>query len=216
MIVRALHAGWSDVNALQAQQAFNARIRTGQTMDAATLARARGLLEIALEWNPDNAFAVESMSLMHQLGAQLPGVGYLERQQHLDSALAYALRDVALRPTSGYAYSLVAVAKLMRGQRDSTYRKALFWAAHYAPWEPRVQQSIIEAGSEGWESLDEASRELVRQSVTRALQAYPDESVAFLLAHRWQLPNCEDLRVAIPRLCAANAGRFVPIQPGAK
>ena len=166
-----------------------------------------------VEWNPENGSAHENLMVVHRMALALPDLGFIERDQHVNAALGHALRAAALRPTSGYAYSLVALAKQTRGQRDSIFRKALSQAAQYGPWEPVVQKNIIDAGSQGWEALDESARDAVRQTIVRAQEAYPEGTKAFLVARRWSLPNCTELRVRVIGLCPGQAGAIVQTPP---
>ena len=205
-------SGWADFNALEAEQSINMRIRFGLPIDRSALEHAQASLEIAIAHNPGNGSAHENLSVVHRMIVGLPNLGFAERDQHLNAALAYALKAAEIRPTSGYAYSLVAVTKQMRGQRDAIFRKALAKAASFGPWEPGVQNNIIEAGSQGWETLDDATRDVVRQTVVRALQAYPEQAATFLLARRWMLPNCESLGVSIPGLCPGRGERAMATQ----
>ena len=162
---------------------------------------ARALLETALGWNPANSSAHENLALVHRMRLGLPNLNLAERQDALDLALKHILRATALRPTSGYAYSLAAQIKQLRGERDDLFFKALMMAVKYGPWEPGVQENVIETGSRAWDALRPAERDAVRQTILRALQVRPEETRAFLLARRWILPNCEELAIKLPDLC---------------
>jgi len=212
VMMRAAQSGWADFNALQAEQLVNLRIKDGQAMDGMLLARAQALLETAVAWNPGNGSAHENLVVVHRMALLLPDIGFAERDQHVNAALTHALKAAVLRPTSGYAYSLVALAKQTRGQRDSVFRQALSQAARFGPWEPGVQKNIIDAGSQGWEALDEPGREVVRLTIVRTQEAYPDDARTFLLARRWTLPNCTELRIPVAGICPGKAGTSSELQ----
>jgi hypothetical protein len=195
-------AGLSDLEVQQAGQLVNSRIEQKQPIDVDTLENARVLLESAIARNPDNGAAYQNLAIVHRLRLALPWRDLAERDEHLDAGLSTALKAVSLRPTSGYAYSVYAMAKQMRGERDNAFRQALARAAKYGPWEPGVQTNIIDAGFRTWDVLDEPMRDIVRHTVTRALQTQPDEAKAFLQAQKALLPRCEELRLHLTGLCA--------------
>jgi len=201
IVWRAFCIGCADFLAQDAQFSVNSRLERGLPLDAATLEGASELLERAIDWNPDNSSAHENLALVNRMRLGLPKLTLVERDDALNKALAHSLRAAALRPTSGYTYSLVAIIKQQRGERDAIFHKALRQAVRYAPWEPGVQDNVIEAGSRAWDALDGAEREAIRETVRRALQTRPAQAQAHLLALRWILPSCIDLAVSIPGLC---------------
>jgi len=195
-------AGLSDLEVQQAGQLINARIEQQRPLDIDTIEKARVLLESAISRNPDNGAAYQNLALMHQMRLALPWRDLLERDEHLNAGLNAALKAVSLRPTSGYAYSVYAMAKQLRGERDSAFRQALARAAKYGPWEPGVQSNIIDTGFRAWDVLDEPTRDIVRNTITRALRTQPTEAKAYLQAQKALLPRCIDLRLHVPGLCA--------------
>lgn len=195
-------AGLSDFDVLQAENLVNSRIEKRLPLDMATLERARVLLESAIVKNANNGAAYQNLALVHEMRVALPWRDLVERDEHLNAALSAALTAVSLRPTSGFAYSVYALAKQMRGEHDAAFRHALARAAKYGPWEPGVQSNIIDVGLRSWDALDEPARDVVRGTITRALQTQPNEIKVFLQARRALLPQCEELRVHIAGLCA--------------
>lgn len=201
-MLRSACAGLSDFDVLQAEHLVKLRIEQKQPLDIDTLESASVLLESAVAWNRDNGAAHQNLALVHGMRLALPLRGLVERDEHLNAGLGAALKAISLRPTSGFAYSVYAMAKQMRGDRDATFRQALARAAKYGPWEPGVQSNIIDVGLRAWDVLDEPTRDVVRHTITRALQTQPEETQAFLQARKTLLPRCEDLRVHIAGLCA--------------
>ena len=197
----AICFGVSDFNSLEAQYAVNSRIKQHVPIDAATLQKARETLESSLAWNPRNSSAHENIALVHRMRLGLPYLSLADRQEALDLALKHILRSAELRPTSGYTYSIVAQVKQLRGERDAIFHKALSQAVQYGPWEPGVQDNVMEVGARAWDILTERERDAVRQTIRRALEVRPDETKDFLIARRWILPNCADLKVRIPDIC---------------
>jgi Flp pilus assembly protein TadD len=199
---RSACAGWSDFSALEAEYLVNSRAQANQAVDLATIERARSLLESALASNPDNGAAHQNLAILYQMRLALPWSDLVERDRYLNTGLAHARRAVALRPTSGYAYSVYAIAKQLRGERDAGFRLALSHAAKYGPWEPGVQNNIMDVGLLAWNTLDEPSREVVRQTIGRALQSQPENAKTFLQARRSLLPACGELKVRLAGICA--------------
>lgn len=195
-------AGISDLNATEAGYLVNLRIEQNRPIDVATLDRAQAALETAIEWNPQNGVAYRNLALVHQMRLSLPLRDLVERDRHLNASVAAAARAVALQPTSGYNYSVYAIAKLLRGERDASFRQSLALAAKYGPWEPGVQVNIIDTGLRAWIDLDASARDVVRQTIGRALQSQPEKAAAALQARRAWLPDCKELGARIPALCA--------------
>jgi len=198
----SITAGISDFDATQAAFVVNSHLEQNRPLDIPTLERAQEGLEDAIRWNRINGVAYRNLALVHQMRLSLPWRDLAERDRHLNEGLTAAARAVAEQPTSGFAYSIFAAAKHLRGEHDAAFRRALALAAHYSPWEPGVQVNVIDTGLRAWIDLDEPTKDVVRQTIGRALESQPEQAIAALKARRDILPGCPALRVRIPGICA--------------
>lgn len=198
----SLTTGISDFKATEAAYVVNARIEQNRPLDGTTLDRSQEALQEAIRWNPRNGAAYRNLALVHQMRLSLPWRDLAERDRHLNEGLAAATQAIAEQPTSGFAYSIFATAKHLRGEHDAAFRRALALAAQYSPWEPGVQINVIDTGLRSWIDLDEPTRGVVRQTIRRALELQPEESMTALKARRDILPGCSALQLRIPGICA--------------
>lgn len=198
----ALDVGSADLATERARYELNSRLKARKAIDAALLNRADELLNQALKSNPSNGSAAEIKALVALRRSFLSETPFPDRVAALDDALLLLLKEAGLRPTSGYVYSLIALVKQQRGERDAVLRRALILAVRYGPYEPGVQENVIEVGLRAWNLLSETERDAVRQVIANSLEARPKEAADMFAAKRVLFPPCKELNMRIPKICA--------------
>ena len=123
-------------------------------------------------------------------------------------ALIHFREAAALRPTSPYAWTAVAVMKHRLGQVDEEFLQAFFSAMRLGPWEPRLQRITSDLGLILWDRLDARLRDEVRENWRRTAAWQADALVKLAISRGRERVLCkEPLEVLKKRLkCANEAG----------
>jgi tetratricopeptide (TPR) repeat protein len=199
--MQAGRIGWADYGSLEARFLVDQAGRDGRPLPILQWLRAHDQLQESLRWNAANPVFDEYLaSLYFMRGAAAPA-NSAEMNAFYDRALQHYLRAAALRPTSGYAHASVATVKFRLGQFDADFSRALVLASRYGPWEPAVQEQVIDAGLRTWPALSPEVREEVRGNLRRAYQVNEQRTREFLSVRKAVLPACAQLGMALPGIC---------------
>jgi hypothetical protein len=198
---KAAHIGWADFNSLEARYRVDQVARDGVPLNITAWLRTKDQLETSLDWDPDNPVYHEYLASLYFMRAASSREEPAATRAFYELALEQYLRTATLRPTSGYTHASVASVKFRLGQFDRDFSTALLLATKYGPWEPAVQEQVMEAGLPTWGALADGVRGAVRGNVRRALEMNPKRTREFLTAHKDVLPDCRQLQVAIPGIC---------------
>lgn len=203
VVTQACRTAIADFVSLEARFLVDQAGRDRIPLPIARWLRAEEQLEISRSWDGRNPVYEEYLANLYFMRA----VGYSpnsrEQQAFYETALEHYLRAAYLRPTSGYTHASIATVKFRLGQFDRDFALALVRASKYGPWERSVQEQVIDAGFRTWGGLTDAVRGEVRGTVWRAYQVNQKGTLDFLAARKAVLPDCRQLRLAIPEICPA-------------
>lgn len=127
-----------------------------QRSSVASLEKATAMQRLELA-----AWFDEHVPETHRLMANL--------ESDLQLQLGHFKRLARVRPQSGQVWADIFLARTSLGIIDDQTIEALGRANALGPWEPRVQETIINAGTGVWLSLDSAMRAQVIGSAKRSL-----------------------------------------------
>lgn len=142
---------------------------------AAPSARALRNLEASLRYSPRNAWALEMMGteqLRRARGYTQPIDAFNQRTAAL-SAKGFFHKALLERPTVPWVWANLALAKLQLREIDVELFQILRWADELGPWEPYVQNVVIEASLISWPRLEPTQREAVVRTMSRGAQRDP-------------------------------------------
>ena len=132
-------AAWSDASALQSRWLVNEwRDGSGPVFSLALWREAHADLQAALQTEPDNAQLLDDMGFLNAVRAQglgTPAIGSAEQalqQSLLADAVSHYRAATRLRPTFPYTWAYLALAKHLRGERDTEFWLAFDKALQYA------------------------------------------------------------------------------------
>ncbi len=83
------------------------------------------------------------------------------------AALETFRRLALLRPTSGYAWSNIALTRYMLGEVDVEFVLALEQTLRWAPWQPQLQLTGIQLALANWDLMPLSTQMLVLESIRR-------------------------------------------------
>jgi hypothetical protein len=149
---------------------------------AARSTRAMQNLETSLRHSPRNAWALEMMGAeqlrrARQYAQSGDALSALNARTAARSASAHFHQALLERPTSPFVWANLAISKLQLGEIDAELFQILQWADELGPWEPDVQNIVIEASLVGWSGLEPAQREAVVRTMLRGAQRNPGNIV---------------------------------------
>jgi hypothetical protein len=151
--------------------------------DAATRStRAVQHLETSLRHSPRNAWALEMMGteqlrLARRHARSGDALSALNARTAARSASAHLHQALLVRPTTPFVWANLALSKLQLGEIDAELFQILRWADELGPWEPDVQNIVIEASLRAWTGLEPAQREAVVRTMWRGAQRDPGNIV---------------------------------------
>lgn len=87
-----------------------------------------------------------------------------------EAALASFRQAALLRPTSGFAWTNIALTRHLLGRVDSEFAQALEQTMRWAPWHPQLQLLAIELGLATWQILDEPRQHRMAEAIRRQAQ----------------------------------------------
>lgn len=175
--------------------------RTYKPLDEGVLDAGKRRLEYAIEVNPADGNLRESLALVDYWRSGIPAKALADRVAALDNALLQSVAELSRRPSSAYGYSIYATIKRQRAERDTQMFQALRLALKYGPNEGTVQENVLDAGLRSWNLLSEPDRHLMTDTLSRAMQARPKETVEFLKARKPLLPGCSNLGLRVKEVC---------------
>jgi len=99
----------------------------------------------------------------------------------------FYLEAIRRRPSWGYAWANFAENRLLLGNSDGKFLRALEMAMALAPWEPLVQRKVAWMGMATWGKLPDPTRELVTENIRRIveLEDFSNEIVRFAIHYDW-------------------------------
>lgn len=140
-----------------------------------------GLRE-AIRLAPRDPALWESLGFAYDIGSRkfVPAGGW---SLYNDFALIHFRQAAALRPTSPYSWTGVAVMKYRLGQLDEEFRQAFSSAMRLGPWEPGLQLITSDIGLALWEKLDPPLKDEVRETWRRTALRQPEPLARLALAY---------------------------------
>ena len=155
-----------------------ASVTPATTATAARSARALQNLETSLRHSPRNAWALEMLGEEQLRQARhyaqssdiLGAFNARTAARSANSRLHQALLE---RPTAPSIWANLALSKLQLGEIDAELFQILRWADELGPWEPDVQNIVIEASLVSWAWLEPDQREAVVRTMLRGAQRNP-------------------------------------------
>ena len=149
---------------------------------AARSARAMQNLETSLRHSPRNAWTLEMMGVEQLRRARRyaqsgDALNALNARTAARSASAHFHQALLERPTTPFIWANLAVSKLQLGEIDAELFQILRWANELGPWEPDVQNIVIEASLVGWPGLEPVQQEAVVRTMWRGAQRDPGNIV---------------------------------------
>lgn len=147
-------------------------------------------LETAVTWNPLDADLLMRLARLYRWRAFDQRLSpKLARESHRQ-AILYVKGACRRRPASGLAWATLAVVKIAAGQSDQEMITALNRAMILGPWETQVQHQVVIAGIQAWHRLPDNTKQLVIETVDRALKDSRLSRIVLETAIRynWQAP----------------------------
>jgi len=164
----------------------------GNVRDVRQWDRAYSRLLLARRLNPLNAdYSADLGRLMEWRAWSQSPVSPEYVSARTDAEFFYT-EAIRARPGWGYAWANFAQNRLLRGQTDEDFFRALEMAVVRAPWEPRVLQQVAWMGMATWDELPIRMRPIVSEGIRRAveLENFPYEIVRLAVQYDW----LDDLR----------------------
>ncbi len=90
--------------------------------------------------------------------------------EKLEAARREVVQAVAARPGSGYAWSTLATLDYRLGETGTSFEKALVNAQRLAPYEPEVQQVIVDYGLAVIDEVQPSTRAAIERAVTAGMK----------------------------------------------
>ena len=138
----------------------------------------------AQDWYPaQNAAYAEQLGYMWQWRAYGVNPAMASTQEYQQQAIQAFRQATQLRPTWPYAWSGLAYAKLIAGEHDQEFSRAMQQAVHYGPSRIGVSRRIAEIGLISWPHMDLELRTLtLEQARSTARYGRSSRAQLFTLA----------------------------------
>jgi len=155
--------------------------------DAAQWNQAHSRLLMAHRLNPLNADYSANLGHLMEWRSWHASQGSREFTRDRANAEAFYLDAISRRPSWGYAWANFAENRLLQGNADEKFLRAMEMAMALAPWEPLVQRKIAWIGMATWEDLPHSTRELVRENIRRIveLEDFSTQIVRLAIHYDW-------------------------------
>ncbi len=157
-----------------------AKPTTAATAEAAAVRSARAMqnLETSLRHSPRNAWTLEMLGAEQLRQARRHAqsgdiLSALNARTAARSASTHFHQALLERPTTPFIWANLALSKLQLGEIDAELFQILRWADELGPWEPDVQNIVIEASLIGWAKMEPDQREAVVRTMLRGAQRDP-------------------------------------------
>jgi hypothetical protein len=138
-------------------------------------------LQQALKYDPDNPDYLTTAAVLTHRKA----VAYQADTEQFATLNREALQQyqhlLTLRPSWAPAWASIIAIKYDLWEYDEVMRSAIHNAARLAPWFKVNQHIILQAGYHGWPFIDDETREVVNQTLDRAMQLQPEETIILSL-----------------------------------
>jgi hypothetical protein len=195
--------GLGDLRATTART-FSANLaRYNEVRDPTLWARAHAGLNFARHVNPLNADYGASLGRLHQWQAWQQ-LRKTDARAYRHGALVTYRQTVSRRPTWAVAWMELAEAGALSVGMTPEVTNAFHRAAQLGPWERSVQRKTVWLGLAGWSRLAATERELVRNTVHRALLIDNDLKGMLVLARQYQwLDEFERIRTEVETASAS-------------
>ena len=122
---------------------------------------AEGAMQRGIAWYPaKNGAYAEQQGYMWQWRAYSANMTPANRKESQQNALQAFRQATQLRPTWPYAWSGLAYAKMVAGEHDQEFNRAMQQAVHYGPTRIGINRRVAEIGLISWPQLDAQLRAL--------------------------------------------------------
>ncbi|BCX82245.1 hypothetical protein MIT9_P1830 [Methylomarinovum caldicuralii] len=147
------------------------------------------LQQKAVSLAPDNAWALVNLArLNHWRHAFTNG-----RQPEIDRvSLQQLLRAAAAQPADARIWLAIATAHLHQGQVGSLFRQAVHHAFRLAPWETKLQWSLLRLLTAAYPYLKPKERTLLCTVLNHNLRLQPDRTRRYLLDSKIPAGRCSE------------------------
>lgn len=176
-------AGWiallmiSDSQAASAQKFLKDWQSQQRVPDEHEWQEAYAYINRALMLDSTNPNYLEKKAELYRWKALFSGNTLQERDTANRIALDQYRHILQLKPSwPNYWVGLIKV-KFALWEYDDEMDKALQNAAHYGPWFKHNQQTILKVGYQSWIYLDETTREVVNETLERAIKIQPHKTI---------------------------------------
>jgi hypothetical protein len=92
-----------------------------------------------------------------------------------DLAISDLSRALQQRPTSPYSWASLVEALYRKGDTGRRFEQAFQYAAEMGPWEPEVQQTLVDYGLAVWDEVSVSTRSNIDRMVANGMVRYAPE-----------------------------------------
>ncbi len=162
----------ADINGYQAKRMIERWEKQDKITSQADLEHAYANIQRAREWAPQYPEFIADEALILRWHASSPT--FIDSIEQADTLFRQALslheQELEQRPTWPYAWTAYASLKVVLGEIDDDFSRAMHNAFLYGPWESQVQLEIVQAGLMAWPKADKATKKLIFKTLDTAFQ----------------------------------------------